>query len=316
MGFLDRAIKRGISNAVGRAVETSVRNVVAPKVEEVTANAVNSAANSINNAVGANQAPAQPQGSYQQGGYQQGGYQQFQPASQVNQAEVSQAASTLGGIFGAFGGAAMNFANEAAKNMKICPACGEGASADNTFCPSCGAKLPETTVAQDAVCTACGAQNSVGTKFCAKCGAKLPAALAEERAAEARNAEVMAQWDECLANYPKWDQGGTDFEIEQSGVDEHGRPIYYFNARNTNFEALRRYKETLKANGFMRPPTYSTDDCLYKVVNGVSYSFNAGDPFCSDPGYMTVYFEIREFEQPKPKDEFELPKSLKGLFKF
>ena len=70
--------------------------------------------------------------------------------------------------------AMVNVANQAAKNIKICSQCGEPASVDKVFCPSCGAQLPEETMADCAICPNCGQQNDVGTKFCGGCGTKLP----------------------------------------------------------------------------------------------------------------------------------------------
>ena len=52
MGFLERAIKRGVSNAIGNAVEKGVRKVVEPKIEEAAASVVNKAADKINEAAG------------------------------------------------------------------------------------------------------------------------------------------------------------------------------------------------------------------------------------------------------------------------
>lgn len=67
---------------------------------------------------------------------------------------------------------------QAAQNMKICPQCGEGTTADKKFCPSCGAALPEQTAydqmqAQAAHCAACGEQLPDGVKFCPGCGAPI-----------------------------------------------------------------------------------------------------------------------------------------------
>lgn len=193
MGFLDRAIRRGVSNAIGDAVEKGVRDAITPKVEQAAANTVNQAAEAINQSAAQT---AQPQGT-------------------VNQDSVNQATNTLGGLFGQLETAANQFANEAAKNMKICPSCGEGAGKDVKFCPKCGAKLPEQTVAEGAVCPSCGKQNAVGTKFCQDCGTKLPGAVAEEQAAQAKADVVMAEWDQKLPQYPKWCFGGKDFNMEQ-----------------------------------------------------------------------------------------------------
>ena len=144
--FLERAVKRGIGRAVGSAVEKKAAEIVTPyatrTVNKATEN-LTEAANAVNTA-NAQSAPAQAD-----------------PAS-LNSALFS------------FQSAVQGYANEAAKNMQICPQCGEAAALDKKFCPSCGAKLPGQSVAQSAVCPACGCQNDVGTKFCSDCGARLP----------------------------------------------------------------------------------------------------------------------------------------------
>ena len=143
---LERGIGRGIGKALGDAVGQAFRPAADQIVEKTVAPRANQAADSINRAVG-------------------------QPTAH---ARNQTAANNLTGALFNFKSAMMNVANEAAKNMKVCPACGEPTTADKLFCPSCGTQLPEQTAAESAVCSNCGYQNDVGTKFCAGCGAKLP----------------------------------------------------------------------------------------------------------------------------------------------
>lgn len=292
MGFLDRAIKRGVNrvvnNAVDSAVDNAVEKVVVPKVNQT----VNQTAESINQSVSQQQHTAQTQ-------------------STANQAEVQQAANTLGSLFGNLQGAAPSFANEAAKNMKICPSCGEGTTSDKKFCPSCGAKLPETTVAQGAVCTSCGKQNSVGTKFCSDCGAKLPSAVAEEQAAQANEERVMQEWDEKLSAYPKWNGGGHDLVIEQQdwAIKFAARMRDSACAQN----AVNQYCALLQQNGF-RPAGQYQDPChLYKKVNGVCYHVDTEHCFDGDSDYPKLYFNNEEpsggFDYVKPE-----PKKSSSIF--
>lgn len=302
MGFLDRAIKGAISNAVGDAVEKGVRKAVAPKVEQAATNAVNSAAAQFNRAAGidpaAPAAPAAPS----------------EAQSTLNRAELDAAANTFGSLFGGLAGAANTFANEAAKNMKICPNCGEGAGAQQAFCPSCGTKLPEQTVAQGAVCSSCGMQNGIGTKFCAGCGAKLPCALAEEEAARAQFESVLASWGTLLPNYPKWCFGGTSLSIDHIGSDVNGYPFYEMKVSGTNPGVLGQYKALLSQNGFRQAGEYPSETRLYKMVGNVCYCFDSGDPFPYDAGEMVVRFTVGEpqggfnYEKPAPKS------TLNGIF--
>ena len=301
MGFLDRAVKNAVGKAVGNAVENAVEKTVAPKIEQAAANVVNQAADTVNQSVSQNaQMP-----------------QSTSPQSNVNQESVNQAANTLGSLFGSLQGAATNFANEAAKNMKICPVCGEGASADTKFCPSCGATMPEQTIAQGAVCSSCGKENNIGTKFCSGCGAKLPAAIAEEQAAQAKDAAVLAQWDTLLPQYPKWCFGGSNLTLENGGTTANGMPYYYFSVLGVGNNELQQYRALIKQNGFVQAGEYPTDDMLYKMIDGNCYYFESAEPFASE--YMGVSFGIGEpsggFYYTKPEKNNTVGGILGGLFK-
>lgn len=305
MGILDRAIKKGIGSAVGNAVGNAVGRAVAPKVEDAAAKAVTRAADTINQTVSEHM-PEQDVAN-------------VQPRSQssVNSAELNDAMNTLGGLFGSMQGAATNFANEAAKNMKICPACGDAAGADTKFCPSCGGAMPTETVAQGATCTSCGKENNVGTKFCADCGAKLPSALAEESAAAAKSEAVLARWDAILPQYPKWSFGGTELSIDEQDYDENGNVIYRFTAEGTNRAALQQYRALLKQNGFREAGKYPSVDQLYKMVGATCYCMDSSEPFPAEDTWLQIHFLIREpsggFNYTKP--EPQVKKGLLDLFK-
>ena len=280
MGFLERAIRRGVSNAVGNAVEKGVRQAVEPKIEQAAANAVNNAAGQINQAAGAQTAQQQTP----------------QPQSTVNQAEVQQAASTLGGLFGGLTSAATDFANEAAKNMKICPSCGEAAGAEVKFCPKCGGKMPEQTVAQGAVCPSCGKQNSVGTKFCSDCGTKLPSAVAEEQAAQAKDEAALADWDRLLPQYPKWCCGGQniEFDTQSDGTTDYCVLNISFGNGGNGEAALNQYRQLLIQNGFHQAGQYPSIHQLFKKIDGVCYCFSSENCFDGGTDYLTVYFMKQE----------------------
>ena len=107
MGFLERAIKRGIGNAVEKAVGNAVQKKVEPKATELA----NKAANSIDQAA----------------------------RNTERQAERS---SGLEGAVANLERSMQDYATKAATNMKICPKCEKPTTADKKFCPDCGAKLP------------------------------------------------------------------------------------------------------------------------------------------------------------------------------
>lgn len=271
MGFLERAIRRGISEGVGKAVGSAVEKAVAPKAEQMA----NKAANQLDQAV------------------------------QNTAQETRQATSGLNGAFANLQRAAEGYATEMSKNMKICPGCGQPAGADKKFCPACGVRLPEETVAQGAVCPSCGKQNSVGTKFCCDCGTKLPAAVAEEQAAQANDAAVMAKWNEHLSVYPKWVCGGTEFNIEDYG----GRLMFAaklpssFAAQN----AVKQYRELLLQGGFCQAGQYPDPCHLYKMINGVCHHCDTEHCFDGDSDCPALYFDTEEptggfnYVKPEPK---------------
>ncbi|MDR1464293.1 MAG: zinc ribbon domain-containing protein [Oscillospiraceae bacterium] len=285
MGLLDRAIKNGINRAVGNAVAGAVEKAVAPKVEQAAEQAVQQVI-----------PPTQPTA------------QQPAPDPAITQQQAQQAGAALGGLFGGLNA----FASEAAKNMKICPACGEAAGAQTKFCPKCGGAMPEQTVAQGAACPSCGKQNDIGTKFCADCGAKLPAAVAEEQAAQAKSANAMAEWDRLLPQYPKWQFGGYDYRLERLD-DYNGAPYYQFAANGVGRAELEQYRQFALSSGFRPAGQYPDQYQLFKRVDGVVYNIDLEHAFDSDG--MSLYFTTREpnggFDYVKPEPK---PKSGGGLF--
>ena len=61
----------------------------------------------------------------------------------------------------------------------LCHACGAAVSADDRFCPECGA-------AQSVACPQCGRVAAAGDQFCGNCGQRLPAPADGLRQAQAR----------------------------------------------------------------------------------------------------------------------------------
>lgn len=282
MGFIKRAIRRGVSDAVSKAIGDAVTKAVEPKATELA----NKAASA------------------------------FDQATQ----RTEQRTTRLSGLEGAMANlerSAQNYATEAAKNMKVCPNCSKPTTAEKKFCPECGTPLPEQTVAQGAVCPSCGKQNTIGTKFCQDCGAKLPAAIQEEQAQADRNAAVMAEWDQYLSHYPKWSCGGSEFNIE-----EYDSECFEFRADfNGNNLAARRavdeYRQILLQNGFRQAGEYPCIEHLYKMENGNCYHVDTGMCFEASPDSPSIAFNISE-----PRGGFDYVKleprkkpSLMDLFK-
>ncbi len=279
MGFLERAIRRGVSDAVSKAVGNAVQKAVEPKATELA----NKAAGAIDQAAG-------------------------------NAEQTIRQTSGLEGALSNLQRSMEGYATEAAKNIKICPSCGEGATADKKFCPKCGTKLPEQTVAESAVCPSCGRQNTVGTKFCSDCGNKLPAAVQEEQLQSDRNAAVMAEWDEKLSEYPKWNLGGSEYNIELIDGGYMIFAVRFLGDPNAAYAAMKQYREVLLQNGFHQAGQYPSIEHLYKKVNGVCFHVDTEHCFGGDPDCATFGFDNYE---PTGGYDYVKPESKKtSIFDF
>ena len=280
MSFFDlgRAIRRGVSQGIGRAVGDAIGKAIEPTATDLA----NKAAGHIDNAAG-NQNGGETQG---------GGFQ---------------------GAFANLERSVNNYATEAAKNMKVCPNCQKTTSADKKFCPDCGARLPEGSVAQGAVCPSCGKQNVIGTKFCQDCGTKLPVAVQEEQMHADDHASVMSKWDKQLPQYPKWNCGGSHFEIEVYD----GFTTFSVNFDGNTFrakQAVEQYRQLLLEGGFREAGENPTIEHLYKMIDGVCYHADTEHCFEGDNDTATIYFNTGEpqggFYYKPDKKSF----GLKGLF--
>ena len=274
MGFLERAIRRGVSDAVGKAIGKAIE----PTVTDLT----NQAANAIDQ------------------------------AAQNTEQQVARS-SGLEGAMANLERSVQGYATEAAKNMKVCPNCNKPTTADKKFCPECGTQLPEQTVAQGAVCPSCGKQNVIGTKFCQDCGTKLPVAVQEEQMHADDHASVMSKWDKQLPQYPKWNCGGSHFEIEVYD----GFTTFSVNFDGNTFrakQAVEQYRQLLLEGGFREAGENPTIEHLYKMIDGVCYHADTEHCFEGDNDTATIYFNTGKpqggFYYKPDKKSF----GLKGLF--
>ncbi len=289
MGFFDKMIKNAVSKGIGDAIGSAVKNAVEPKATELA----NKAAEHIDNAVQNKMPKADP--------------------------EFEKSKSAFEGAFANLERSVENYATERAKNMKLCPKCQQPTTADKKFCPSCGEKLPDETLADGAICSSCGKQNTVGTKFCQDCGAKLPFAIREEQMAAQKDADVLAEWDRMLSAYPKWNCGGSNYNIEQYDTDTY---VFSANFKGDEYaarQAVKQYRELIIANGFRTAGQYPSDEHLYKKVNGVCYHVDTEHCFEGDSDCPSIGFTVSEptggfdYVKPAPKQGFD---GFKGLFKF
>lgn len=282
MGFLERAIRRGISEGIGKAVGNAINQAIEPKATEL----VNRTAARLD------EATYKPSGNGAAGASAQGAFANLERA-------------------------AMDFATKQAENLKICSHCGESAPSSQKFCQSCGSALPELTVAETSKCPSCGKQNNIGTKFCTDCGTKLPSAVMEEEAHRRELAEISAQWQEKLPQYPEWSFGGENLYIDEyDGYIVFGAD--FRNNAGAARNAFEQYRSMAKQNGFRPAGQYPTDDHLYKMTGSVCYHIDFEHSFESGSCQVSLGFMTGEptggFNYVKP--EPQKPIGLRDIFKF
>ena len=134
MGLLDSTIKnsirRGIGQGLSQAISGAVSQAVKPAADrfadETLAPMADRAAENLNQAADNLRQDVSEAGA---------------AVSEASGEVRSQTASMggIGGLFAELKNAAVDLANEAAKNMKVCEACGEPCASDKEFCPHCGA---------------------------------------------------------------------------------------------------------------------------------------------------------------------------------
>ena len=279
MSFLKRAIRRGVSDAGGKAIGKALE----PTLNDLASKATSSIEQQTNTAC------KQPQ-------------QSFMPKDAMSRIERSM----------------QGYVTEAAKNIKICPGCQKTVSADKKFCPECGERLPEHTIAQGAVCTSCGKQNEIGTRFCQDCGTKLPVAIQEEEMSAKKNAAAMEEWEQEIPQYPKWVCGGDEIHIENYGEGAYGISVVFRNNPQAAQRAVEEYRKILLANGFRTAGQHQSIEQLFKRIDGIVYNADTEHCFEGDPDTACIGFCIREpyggfdYVKPEPKKSVSI-KDLLGL---
>lgn len=296
-------IRKGVSNAVGKAIESAIKPA-ADNLANKTAQAVNSAADEVNKGLAETKAAATEAGAA------------MAEANAAAGAAASEVKS-LGGLAGlesalsGWAASAERIATQMSSSMKICPSCGQPSPADKAYCPHCGAKLPDKTLGEDYTCSKCGTANTPGTKFCSACGAILPAAAAEIEAQQAKDATVLAEFENLLPQFPKWTVGGSEFRLEANG-EANGYPIYDLELVGGHKE-LDAYIALLNEAGFRQ-----SGDQWYKTIDGACRTFDCNDAVID--GGIYVHFFVSTLDkkaEPKPAEDplADLKGAAKGIFK-
>ena len=125
---------------------------------------------------------------------------------------------------------------------------------------------------------------------------------AEVEAKQAAETAIFEKWEENFPYYPKWDVGGSDFELEEL-EPMNGHPSWRLGLKGRPF-LVELYAGKLRADGFKAKSSDPDDlnaDTYYKLVDGVCYAWNRTDA-CND-GYINVGFYVDKYVEPKPKTQ-------------
>ena len=142
----------------------------------------------------------------------------------------------------------------------------------------------------------------------------------EEAAKKAAEAAIFEDWETNLGAYPKWDVGGSNFELEEL-TPMNGHPVFRLGLDGRPF-LVEMYAAKLREDGFVAKGSNPNDlnaDTYYKVIDGVCYAFNRTDA-CMDGG-ISVTFYVDTLPKPKPAEKpanqpaDELKNLAKGIFK-
>ena len=142
---------------------------------------------------------------------------------------------------------------------------------------------------------------------------------AEKTAKAEAEAAIFENWETNLGAYPKWDVGGSDFELEEL-TPMNGHPAFRLGLNGRPF-LVEMYAQKLRADGFVAKGSNPEDlnaDTYYKIIDGVCHAFNRTDA-CYDGG-INVTFYVDNYTPPKPKPvqtdaADELKNLAKGIFK-
>ncbi len=210
---------------------------------------------------------------------------------------------------------------------KYCIECGDVVESAGETCPKCGSKLPDKNMLECITCPKCGSKCSMEARECSQCGEKLPWVVLEEMHSARMDEKTLDSWESILPQFPRWNGGGSDFELEARDEDygDEGRDLALFSAIAPSKEqALRKYTELLRQNGFVNPyGDDGWDETLCKVIDGTCYVFcQANMDRGSDDDSFYVSFAIRndyikklEDLEKKRNAPKEPPKQKpKGLF--
>ncbi|MBO4454836.1 MAG: hypothetical protein J5759_00125 [Bacteroidales bacterium] len=141
---------------------------------------------------------------------------------------------------------------------------------------------------------------------------------AEEEQAKKKAAEeaIFTDWEKNLPAFPKWDVGGSNFELEED-TPMNGYPVFRLSLQGRPF-LMEAYAQKIRSAGFVARgcsnPLDLNADTYYKIIDGVCWNWNRSDACCD--GHITTSFYVDNPPKPvQPSRSSSSSSSLEGLAK-
>ena len=197
----------------------------------------------------------------------------------------------------------------------------EQAIAEQEAAQADGTQKPMTPEEKEKAEQAAQALKGLGMMFSGAIAMAKKEQQAEEAARQAAETAIFENWETELGAYPKWDVGGSRFELEEL-TPMNGYPAFSLRLTGRPY-LVELYAAKLRSAGFIAMhcsnPGDLNADTYYKMIDGVCRAFNRTDA-CND-GHINVTFYVDNYV-PKPAAErkpvsgdTDLSKLAKGIFK-
>ena len=141
---------------------------------------------------------------------------------------------------------------------------------------------------------------------------------AEEEKAKKKAAEeaIFTDWEQNLPAFPKWDVGGSDFELEEQ-APMNGYPVFRLSLTGRPF-LMEAYAQKIRSAGFVARgcsnPLDLNADTYYKIIDGVCWNWNRSDA-CYDGRISTSFYVDNPPKPVQPSRSSSSSNSLEGLAK-
>lgn len=184
--------------------------------------------------------------------------------------------------------------------------------------PQTGEMRPMTEEEKAQAKDAAQALKGLGMMFSGAMAQAKKEAAAEEAKKVAAEQAIFEKWEENLPAFPKWDVGGSEFELREE-MPRNGKPVFLFSLAGRPY-LTELYATKLRSAGFQAMGSNPMDlnaDRLYKIIDDVCWVWDRSEG-CYDGGITMAFYADQYRPAPKkeaPQASGDLKDLAKGIFK-